>query len=412
LAKSLSVCYGSQASTANTTQYWDTFNGLLTAGVSATETDFQNLFRIAGTLSNLWIRLTANSIAATTTIRSRKNAANGNMSVSVGSSATGTFTDATNTDAIAAGDKIALQSVPGAATGTFTMTINAFVFKASDITTTITKITAGVLLNQTTLSQTLFIPIGGNYFNRSTTEATNKLRQRKAGTYKNLAVYIKTNTGAVTTFTSRKNGANGNMTISITASTTGFFEDTTHTDAVVAGDDYCYTFISGGSATACFLQTCQVDFSSTAMDTLMAVIDVNAATGLTQNKTITNYWGPGGDLALPTTTEANTQTLANVHFNLSELTANIVTNSITAASTLTMRSNTAATALTASITASTTGVFSDSTHTVTVHPADLINYQLVTGTGTGTTSLAVNTISVYATSVTVPQTVWVEWEET
>src|ERR1044072_9269118 len=97
-----SFLYGGLAGnipTANTTEY----NWLAgSQSVNATENNRHILFRTAGTLSNFCVRLMTNTVAATSTIRTRKNSNNGGQTVSPGSTATGWFEDTTGTDSISA----------------------------------------------------------------------------------------------------------------------------------------------------------------------------------------------------------------------------------------------------------------------------------------------------------------------
>jgi thymidine phosphorylase len=75
----------------------------------------------------------------------------------------------------------------------------------------------------------------------NTSEANSKNRQRKAMTASNLFIQIiQADGGNPVTFRSRKNGANGNMVISASASQTGLLQDTTsgHTDSLAVGDDF------------------------------------------------------------------------------------------------------------------------------------------------------------------------------
>ena len=92
-----------RASVANTTQYWKVANWNFS---TTTETSAQNLFRNAGVLSGLIVKLSANAVAATSTFTLRKNAGDITQTVAPGSTATGDFEDTTHTDTIAAGDKI------------------------------------------------------------------------------------------------------------------------------------------------------------------------------------------------------------------------------------------------------------------------------------------------------------------
>jgi hypothetical protein len=65
-------------------------------------------------------------------------------------------------------------------------------------------------------------------------------------------VNVSANTHSTSTvITFRINGANGNQTITIPASTTGYFEDAVNTDAVVVNDDVNFQIVrgTGGSST-------------------------------------------------------------------------------------------------------------------------------------------------------------------
>ena len=66
-------------------------------------------------------------------------------------------------------------------------------------------------------------------------------------TINNLAIFVPTNGSSTSTFKSRKNGANGNLSISVSANGTGLFQDISHSDSVVAGDDFDYTFSPGNN---------------------------------------------------------------------------------------------------------------------------------------------------------------------
>ena len=75
------------------------------------ETDAQTPFS-AGTISNLWCRVKT-AATANSTVVLRKNGANGNETFSIGANTAGAFSDATDTDSIASGDKIAVGITPG-----------------------------------------------------------------------------------------------------------------------------------------------------------------------------------------------------------------------------------------------------------------------------------------------------------
>jgi hypothetical protein len=92
-------------------------------------------------------------------------------------------------------------------------------------------------------------------------------------------------------------------------------------------------------------------------------------------------------------TETNAQVTVNNAFKFSQLTCNVTSNSITNASTINLRANAGNAGPALSITASTTGIFNDSTDTYTANTTDAMNYQIVTGS-TGT-SISISFIEVY-----------------
>lgn len=398
MVNTLSVSFGSQASTANVTRYWNCFNATFTQFGTNSEAISQTILRSAGTLSNMSIRITANTVAGNSIFTCRKNTAAGNQTVTVGSSATGIFTDSTHTDTIAAGDKVCVQSVPGATTNTFTVSVISFLFGAT--TNTVSRLNTSNSNAWSSSGVLFFTPVGDNTNSGGTaTESQVKVRQRKAGTMQNGEINISANANtAASTMLSRKNGANGNLSVSITGSTTGFFEDTTHSDTIAAGDDYNWTWTSGASLSTT-VETYAVDFISTGGDGQIVMASDSAATQL---KTVTTYRGLGGALAT-STTEAFTSTVAGSAFTFSELTIVVSTNTVTLASILTLRANAgAAGSISVSVTASTAAVFSDSVHTYVALSSDLVDTQFVTGT-TGT-SLTFRSIGIWTnlTAVVVP----------
>ena len=70
------------------------------------------------------------------------------------------------------------------------------------------------------------------------TESQAKNRQRKSMTINNLAIFVPTNGSGTSTFKSRKNVASGNLSISVSANSTGLFQDISHSDSIAAGEDF------------------------------------------------------------------------------------------------------------------------------------------------------------------------------
>lgn len=82
--------------------------------------------KIAGTASDFGVFIDVNSLDVSTTATFRINAGNGTQTFSIGSGATGRFTDAVHTDAVSINDLVALSFVAAAGTGSLAMQKSEF----------------------------------------------------------------------------------------------------------------------------------------------------------------------------------------------------------------------------------------------------------------------------------------------
>lgn len=378
-----------QTTTANTATHFSLGNTGLDAP-SPTESVRHILFRTPGLLSQLYVRVTANSIAANSTILIRNNGTDTSLSLSVGSNATGVFQDTTNIITIAAGDKLSFRFVPGASTGTMTIAILAVCFDTESDTATVTRlVSGGVGISLATASGLRYNTISGEMSGSNVTESQVKARIRTSSISKNLAVNISANNRTTdTTFRTRKNGANGNMSVVVGPGATGWFEDITNSDSLVAGDDY-NTVIETLTGTETMSVRCMcVDMETTTSKGFL----INARTnGFLQTPNTTNYFVVAGN-TVTGSTENNRKVKALDTFTLSDLTLVLTGNSLTASSTLTVRKNGIDTALAITIPATTAGVITNSSDSVSFTANDEVSLALVTG-ATGT-SLSFRTISI------------------
>lgn len=361
----------------------------------ATEANNKLRYRTAGTFSLFYCKINTNGITASSTVTLRKNGANGNSTVSIPSSTTGAFNDLTHTDTIAAGDDVNLQVVTGA-TGT---TLGPWAYGAlfQGTTTGMMKSCMNASSGTATASTSYFRPMAGFFtFTGNITEAIWQHRNKAAGTYQNMNIFVSANArGTATTLTFRKNTANGNQTLSIGAGLTGVFEDTTHTDAVVANDLICTDFVTGTGAGTITVYSISNEFVTT-----NSSADFYSSGGTDNpgvNITRYNPW-QGAETALAT--EADAQVKAILGGSLSNFNVSVHSNGITAATTLRFRKNTANGNEVISIGSGLTGTFEDTTNTDTVAAADLVNYQYVTG-GTGTT-ITMDNWGIMFTNPTIP----------
>src|SRR5229473_3056509 len=148
--------------------------------------------------------------------------------------------------------------------------------------------------------QTIFGDIGA-----ATTEANAQYKVNDTLTAKNLLAQVATNAvTAATTLSTRKNGATGNLTVSITALTTGAFEDTTNSDSLVVGDQFNYTFTLG-SANSLGISIISVTFDHNASATVFLGTINDTGSSTLANAVI--FWPINGDFGGSPTTEANAQ---------------------------------------------------------------------------------------------------------
>lgn len=393
MPKSLYVSASTQTTTANTVQYW-WINGR--NSLSAAEDRVQQVIRTPGIFSKAYVRITANSVAATSTFQSRKNTADGNISIPIGSNATGAFEDVINTDTVAAADKYTMRSTPGAATGTITCQLISFLFEQNtNDTDTITRLGCAVATTTSTASTTYYVGLSGS-LSFQTVEADCKTRIRKDMVAKNLCFRVTAQRNETIAVKSRKNGADGNISMAIGSGATGFIEETTNSDILAPGDDYNLTFATGAGAGSFTVQNTQLDYISTQPNyDSPQIAQVIAGFSLTQN--VTYRWGLSGTIN-GATAESSFQMLCREPWTFSELTTHASANTVNANSLLTFRKNGANANQNVTIGPLATGYFTDNVNMDTTTATDLVNYQMAVGATTAAT-LTVRTTSVSAASV-------------
>ena len=328
-----------------------------------------------GAFTNLSVYISANTLDVAGTWRLRVNKANVNNSVSITAATTGTFTDAVSSDTIAANDLINYLYTAGAGTGSATMQHAEIVFNP----TTNYRVYAGLNAAGKTAAINYLYTDNANGSGQETDETIVQIKWRLAGTFKKLNCNVVTNTDvAARNLRLRVNAVNGNNVVSITALTTGFFEDTASTDVIVSGD-------------AISFQIDQITAASTLLTAYHCVTFVPSSStdsgsyGIGWDETSTGqtrFSGIGSSMFAVNLTEANIKTSVAFGWTASKLQVYVPINAASsAASTLDLRVNGVSSALTVSITAATTGEFSDLTNTVTGVSGDVLNYRIVNGGG-------------------------------
>ena len=326
----------------------------------------------AGTLKNFYLNVITNANVNSITVAVRKNGSIGNLSISVGSSVTGLLSDLSGSDSIADGDTFNHTVSTGASATAFIAiagvqweTSGQFAFQPA------AGLAAGTTFS--TASTAFYLTTYGR-LSANTTENFQRLAAIGATTISKLQVYVSGNGRSTdTTFVSRNNGGNGNQSVTVAGGATGLFEDTSNTDSVSDGN---YFSIQGTTGTG--TGTLTIRYASFKIATSTA-------------NWCPIYGGTGAGIAASASVQrafvSNTLsggTPVPYAARASLLYIDVTSNTVSAASSCTLRVGGSPTSLSASITANTTGRFADVTNIVQIVAADLIDADVTAG-GTGTT---------------------------
>jgi len=216
---------------------------------AATEANINFKAKNSGVLQNLFVNATANARTTTTTVRSRVAAANGNMSVSIGSAASGIFEDNVNTDTLVSGNLFNYRTVTGTGTQNLTVTQIGADYLATDPNFSVPIMCAGNVSGLAS-STTLYVPFGGA-ISSNPTESQIQMQALSSCTISNMEAHVSANgVAAASTVRFRVSGGNGNQTFSIGSLATGYFEDASNTDIVGTSSEINYQFAMGTTTTA------------------------------------------------------------------------------------------------------------------------------------------------------------------
>jgi hypothetical protein len=344
----------------------------------ATEASIQTMIRDTFTASNLFVYVMANSVTASSTFRTRKNGANGNLTVSVGTSQTGAFEDTTHSDSLTSGDLYAYLLTTGSSGSSMTITIIAVTLShASDWKQVLVASASGT---GTSYNTTASIAING-LKTGSATESYVQFAPQFAGTLSYLRGYVSTNSiNGSSTLKTRKNTGDGAQSVSIGASATGSFEDTSNTDSFVSGDLLNYQLVTGGTSGSMVLPITQ---------TLLASGHIFMAEGSSSSSSAaTSYISLAGDYYL-TTTKARAQITSRITLTRKNLYVRVNTNSRNGDLVVTSQLGAGDGNLTATVPSSTTGVFQDTVNSDSISSGDAVCTKLVLGGSSGSILLGI-----------------------
>lgn len=261
--------------------------------------------------------------------------------------------------------------------------------------------------NFNTASTTLFItPTNSNLNGMQAVEASAEVTARQDATVSILGLRVNANSRTTTsTLRFRKNGANGNGVISVSAGATGYFEDTTNSDTLTNGDTFCFAWTNGSGAGSIFLVYASGMIESNgATAPAHSYYGVASGTLLSSSLNANRWFSPGGSL-VSAADNAGSRFAVPADGVLSNISCNVTVNAKAASMTLRSRVNAAFGNQTVTIGAGATGKFEDTTNTDTIASGDLINYQLtMSGSGnltiTRVTAMFTGTQAMNATFVT------------
>lgn len=346
---------------------------------SSEENQTQVILRGSGKIGGLSVLVSANTLTtASMTIATRKNTAAGAQSVVVTAGSTGIFSDTTNVDNFADGDVYNCQ-ITAQAGGSGTAKIRYIGVWRFDNTNHRTQygVTNDGLVSFVA-STNYFLHLAGD-IGLETVENSVKSKIDIVGSFINLQVGLAVNGRSTSTVIRlRKNNANGNLVVTVTAGSTGVFEDTTHSDDVVEGDDVNYSLVTGsgtGTFGVRYIGTTKQNVNSNKSNIFSTI-----ALGRVRGGGATLACGIAGLIQVNSLAESIVNQNLNFDFIATKLRCYISANLHITDSTLTLRKNAGNTALTMTIPALTTGIFEDTTHTVEGLGTDEMDYLWSGGT--------------------------------
>lgn len=375
-----SAIAGGVATTAGATQYLGL--GCTLISVADTEPMRSTRFYTAGTMTQLFARLNANSSANPSTITVSINEVGGNNTVSIGAGATGVFEDLSGSDSIAENDLLAYEAVTGAG-GTLSIVVLAVTYDV--VGQTMMKWNAGWNMSLGANNTTRFIHPCGEGASSVTAEASARLNIETPGIVKDFYVYVSSNarTSDCTMNARLNGGTDSTFDISIGAGATGSFEDLTGEISLAEDDLFGYVFATGaGLGESIIPEVISCEFIATAANkTCMATTKTS---GYSPNAGVTNYISVGGALRAST---VNTQRrlTPRLDWTARKLQGNVTANTIDAGnSTVTLTKASGDTALQLSIAFGATGIFEDLTDDVSIDDEESeLQYTVITSGTTG-----------------------------
>lgn len=348
----------------------------------------------AGSFSDYKVNIFSNSLDVNATLGLQVAGSTVNNVVTVTASTTGYFT-VTASDSVTSGQLVNYIASASAGSGVLRQR-PSISFSASSNTAQLLIFGDGGASYIPDAGETIYWSLGDGT-NDNTTESRFGFTFKTGGTLRNASYYTSGNAAAVnTTVRIRIDGANVNLAITVTAATTGLFQDTSNTDTVTDTDVINWSVGRSADSANLIGQFVAVEFITT--DSTFQIF--GGTNGTETAAAATSYFlVPGGAVPSKSTTEINSENTVGLSFVASNLEINIIANASITDGSFTLWPSGGSSALTTVITALTTGLYVDNTNTVQVNNGNTLNFNLITGSVGGYT---LGTYGVKATTTADP----------
>ena len=328
---------------------------------------------VAMTVDKVRVEVYGNTLnTGNTTVKSRKNSAYGNISISIAHGTTGSFEDLTNSDSISAGDDCCWEISVGGSSGTINLSYIGWV---QDLSTLYNFYCTYI---STAISADRYLPLVGGNGSGTATESSTQWKAKTTGTFEKAYAIVEANsTTSTVNIRLRKNSANGNIAIAVSAGSTGRFSDTSNTDSVAVDD--LFNIVKNGGNSATFSARIILTFTPSDLKTPL-ICGGDATNSGTVAKSSTVYAAPSGRI-LHVNQADDAYAKMSLKVQLSYLSAYLSNNAVGGgASTLYLWKNGAAGNQSVSIASLTSGWFHDTSNTDDMDVGDAFCYKLVTNT--------------------------------
>lgn len=226
-------------------------------------------------------------------------------------------------------------------------------------------------------TETVYHTLVGNILKQ--TEVVKQIAFSKSLTLANLHVNAIANTqGSPVTVRDRKNGANGAISISIPASTTGIFEDTVNSDTFV-DNDLGNTQVVAAGAGGTALEIVMISYTLEDTDGNEHFMGLGEEFLFHDDSEFSMVMGENEDFS----NEGVTQWTVRTAQTLSNLKVNVQQEMTVGASTCRLRLNGANANSVVTVPLDTTGQFEDTVNSDSLVAGDEINYEMISGSGHG-----------------------------